>query len=185
MKQIWHDIDLWLQKNINTIYLDLLNGAKEKDVLSFEKKTRLKLPDAFKSSLHIHDGQGGEAASLFGGWQLLSLKHILGEWQLMKRLFDEGKLNAPAKSPPTIKPVWWNTKWIPIAANNLGDLICIDLDPTDKGIVGQIIMFQHMDEQRKLLSNGFEQWLKQYLNDFSSGKFVVSGEQLIFKGNKE
>ncbi len=181
---MWDDIEMWLQKNINLIYLDLLSGAKEKDISSFEKKTGCKLPEQFKNSLRIHDGQGGDASSLFGGWQILSLKHSLGEWQLMKRLFDEGKLNAKAQSPPTIKPVWWNIKWIPIAANNLGDLICIDLDPTNLGVVGQIIMFKHMDEDRELLSDGFKNWLGKYLKDLTSGKYAVDGNQLVFKGDK-
>lgn len=44
---------------------------------------------------------------------------------------------------PGIKPMLWNSKWIPIAENGAGDYLCLDTDPADGGCYGQVLYFWH------------------------------------------
>lgn len=73
------------------------------------------------------------------------------EWETNCELMSAGDLDNPEVGDPRVKSVAWSKKWIPIAANGAGDLICVDLDPTRKGNKGQVIYVNHEGEGRTVV----------------------------------
>ena len=78
----------------------------------------------------------------------------------MAELNDGGDFDdLEATADEGIKEVWWNTKWLPIASNGLGDLICFDLAPAKGGNKGQVITFRHDQGRRERLAWSLGEWL--------------------------
>lgn len=184
MQKIWNKIENWLKSHNSAIFNNLSSGATEEKIMRIEDEMNIQFPEDFKQSYLIHNGQESETTPLIEEWELLSLEYILDEWHIMKNLYDQGRfLDATSKPIGEVKSDWWNPKWIPIASNGAGDLVCLDLDPAVGGNIGQIISFWHMDEQREKLADNFKSWLQQFANDLENGKYKVkkSGELIKIK----
>jgi cell wall assembly regulator SMI1 len=186
MKEIWTKIDHWLELNCHEILEDLLAGVTIEEIINLEQELDIKLPDLFKQCYQIHNGQDGSASGLLGEWELFSLANIKNEWNVMKDLVDDGTFTNITSQPDFgIKSDWWNEKWIPIAGNGAGDLICMDLDPATGGNVGQIITFFHTEANRYKLADDLEIWLEEFANDLENGKYKVRKNGRLTKiGNK-
>nr|WP_246183482.1 SMI1/KNR4 family protein [Paenibacillus methanolicus] len=68
---------------------------------------------------------------------LSPISDIIRTWTFLQEEFDPDELEAE-EIDHEIKPCLWNSKWIPIASNGGGDYLCIDTDPSDAGVVGQV-----------------------------------------------
>jgi cell wall assembly regulator SMI1 len=179
MQASWKRIEAWLKGNAPEILVQLLKGAKDNEISSAEKAMSIKFPADVKASYRIHNGQDGRAAPLMGEWQLLSLKNMVSQWKIMKKLVDDGKFeDAIAKPIGSVRADWYNPKWIPVAYNGAGDFHCLDLDPPPRGHVGQIISFWHMDEKRQMLAKNFSEWLETFANDLEAGKYKFQDGRL-------
>ncbi|SRR5258708_25640677 len=185
MQTTWKRIESWLAANAPKILNDLLPGATDEQFRSAEKLLGVEFPDDVKTSYNIHNGQQGLTAPLIGEWQLLSLKDIVSQWEIMKDLFDAGKFNNVTSTPiGPIKTDWWNVKWIPVAYNGAGDLYCLDLDPALGGDVGQIISFWHMEDRRERLAKNFQEWLQGFADDLEDGKYKLEKGRLVISKKK-
>jgi cell wall assembly regulator SMI1 len=65
---------------------------------------------------------------------------------------------------------------IPITANGGGDGFCLDLDPGEKGLQGQVIEFIHDSGSRKLEAPSFRSWFVQLVNGVEDGSIVYDEE---------
>ncbi|GME76631.1 unnamed protein product [Ambrosiozyma monospora] len=70
-----------------------------------------------------------------------------------------------------IKNVWWAPKWIPFTEDGAGQHYFIDLDPTDKGTVGQLGSFDHEVGIDMLLGKSFHEFFSNYVRDIYDGKY--------------
>ena len=91
MEKIWEQIVNWLTANASEIADDILSGVTQEEITELEKYMQVKFPEDFKQSYLIHNGQQGYVDPLMGEWELLSLEHIKSEWDVMKKLYDEGE----------------------------------------------------------------------------------------------
>jgi cell wall assembly regulator SMI1 len=163
----WKRIDAWLEQHQPKLKETLCPGASDADFKAVEKAVGAKLPADFKMAYKIHDGQkfaeGNLVPPLEGNEEsyfLLSLKHLLEEWQTWKGLLDAGEFKDQASGPDKgIRSQWWHPGWIPFASNGGGDFLCIDLAPTEEGVSGQVITMSHESAKRELLAGCFAEWL--------------------------
>jgi cell wall assembly regulator SMI1 len=70
-----------------------------------------------------------------------------------------------------IKDVWWNSKWIPITYNDQGDHLCIDLDPEEGGIAGQVIDWWHERGATHVVATNVAEWLGLVVSDLQQARF--------------
>lgn len=179
MQAIWKRIEEWLEENAPEILNSLLPGATSKELQAAENLMSITFPDDVKKSYCIHNGQRSLAAPLMGEWQLLSLKDMMIQWKIMKKLVDTGKFNdASGKPIGSVRAEWYNLKWIPLTYNGAGDFQCLDLAPPPGGDVGQIITFWHMDGKREKLAPSFRFCLQEFANDLEQGKYEVEDGRL-------
>lgn len=164
MEDFWKKVEIHLKKHDLEGYNTLNSPALDQDLEVLENSIGCKLPEDFKSSLKIHNGQKNFADTLFDGDLLLSTKMIADEWQIWKDLLDDGDFEGFNSEPQEgIKDHWWNALWIPITYNGAGDHICIDLDPAIGGKKGQIITMWHDHGERKILAPGFTEWFARFI----------------------
>lgn len=145
--------------------LHLYAGATEENLNQVEQILELTLPEQIKSFYRIHNGQSDEVEStcFLRNLTLSPLAEVIENWTFLQEEFDPEELGVDAQQG--IKPVAWNTKWIPIASNGGGDYLCIDTDPTEEGTVGQVLYFWHDWEYRSVEATSFFEFVEIALQE--------------------
>jgi len=169
MKRLWEKLEAIVQDTDPDLLADLAPPATDAEIATLEPALGMSLPADFVACLKIHNGQHGNSHGLFDGSEFLSTSRILQEWRIWKGLLDGGDFEGAEPSPQSsIRPVWWSPAWIPFTYNGAGDHLCLDLDPTDVGIRGQIITLWHDDAVRAKQADSFMQWLTQYVEQMQT-----------------
>lgn len=165
MNQLWLDLESYLRRHNPQLLADLNPPASSAQVKDLEEQLGVTLPADFVQCLTLHNGQMGHAEGLFEGYEFLSARKILLEWSALRRLLDRGDLDEPLGKPdPAVLHTWWNTLWIPFAANGAGDNLCIDLTPGAAGNLGQVISYSHEFPRRSVKAPSFYLWFEALAN---------------------
>lgn len=186
IEELWHTYEAWLSEHFEKS-LEYLNPAVTEDhLLILEKSLNNNLPDDYRAWLKTHNGQTVETTGLLFSNEFLSVSRLLEEWLGMKKLCDSEEHAEGGESIPkgAIKPVWWDTNWLPISADGSGKLVCIDLTPSDKGVDGQIIDVDYKTAQRQVLANSFTEYVATYISDLELKEYRYSKEHGKLVPNK-
>jgi cell wall assembly regulator SMI1 len=184
LRKTWDRIEAWLSRHAPDILAELCDGADEADLRWAEEQIGVTFPKSVRESYLIHDGADGVA--LLGYWDFLSVNQMVTAWKKLKQCYDK-RYFAPEpdqlpegdgtpKSP--IQPHWWNRKWIPFTESD-GHHFCMDLDPADGGVAGQVLMWDRAMGDRVLLGESFEGWWKQFAADLESGVRAPDSEGVL------
>jgi cell wall assembly regulator SMI1 len=65
---------------------------------------------------------------------------------------------------------------IPLTDNHDNNHVFLDLDPTEKGTVGQIVFLQKEEGPRAKLGNNLNEWLCQFAKDLEAGKYLYDAD---------
>lgn len=156
MNRLWIDLESYLRRHNPQLLADLNPPASHNQIKDLEAQLGVTLPSDFVQCLMLHDGQLGNAEGLFDGYEFLSARKIFLEWSAISRLLERGDLDEPLGKPdPAVSHAWWDTQWIPFAANGAGDNLCIDLAPAAAGTVGQVISYSHEFPRRSVKAPSF------------------------------
>jgi cell wall assembly regulator SMI1 len=181
----WKRIETWLAANAPDLRKSLRPPAKDAALGKLRAKLGMALPADLVESLQIHDGQKSDAdIGLFpsGTWELgalpsfrlLSAAEIGREWKMMKELHDMGEFaGRKAAAQRGVRADWWNLAWIPIADDGGGDYMCLDLAPAKGGAAGQLILFFHDMDERRLLARSLAAWLTRLARGIETGKYEI------------
>jgi cell wall assembly regulator SMI1 len=182
--EVWSRIETILSDKFPEVLANFNSSATSTDLAALMTISQNKVSDVI-DFYKIHDGQKHYHLAFSSPWRLLSVKHIQSNLEAMNDEViadweaeglspdDEAEANGP------VKPVLWNEKWIPVAANGGGDLLCIDLDPDLGGQIGQVIVWWHETVLREVLYTSFSELLNDYLRDLQTGLFeFVEGKGL-------
>jgi cell wall assembly regulator SMI1 len=107
-------------------------------------------------------------------WRILPTREIASEWDRLCSVSIAVPFRYEVKTSGPVKATWWNPAWVPIAECGTGDVVCIDLDPSGGGAIGQIILYQHDYEERKVLHTCLLDWLRECADDLDHGKYVYA-----------
>lgn len=95
-----------------------------------------------------------------------------------------------------VRAVYWSEKWVPIFTIE-HQLLCVDLDPTSEGAIGQVIRVGLDGDERTIVADSvgdlFDRIVIAYeagdlhLMDFGSGEEIVSrdGCRPVFFGEED
>lgn len=169
----WGRIKAWYAENAHDLTDSLAAGASEAAIEQFERAIGARLPDDFKESLRVHDGDGWWVPNRNG--ELLSLDGILGQWRMYSDWQAKGEYATDdwraddVRGP--IKPVFWNKKRIYVTDNS-GDHLTLDLDPPPGGRYGQVLHHSHEVGPTEVVASGWGEFLRVLVDDLESGKYV-------------
>lgn len=124
--------------------LNLQSGANDDELQLLENTLGVTVPDEVKSFYKVYNGQVWNPGvnSFVRNLTLSPISEIIDNWKFLEEEFDPDDDMEPDIGEE-MKPFLWNSKWIPIAENGGGDYLCIDTDPSEKGIVGQVLYYWH------------------------------------------
>lgn len=92
----------------------------------------------------------------------VNFEDMIYEWLGWEGLYGDESLNKPDRfsSFPenTVKRLYCNRKWIPVAVDNGGNCIGIDLDPDISGKFGQVINFGRDEKKKYVFADSIEEF---------------------------
>jgi cell wall assembly regulator SMI1 len=145
--------------------LNLLPGASEEDFKLLENKLGVKLPEEMKAIYRVHNGQVWDVKSecFARNLTLTPISKIIEDWEFLNDEFDPDDLEPEIE--PEIKPFMWNPKWIPFAYNGAGDYVCLDTDPSEIGVSGQVVYYFHDWGSREVEGNDLFEFIEICLEE--------------------
>jgi cell wall assembly regulator SMI1/ankyrin repeat protein len=165
----WQRIEKCLEDRGSDVLESLGDPADNSELAALERTLRVKLPEDFKESCLVHNGQRDAQldAPLIPpleefdeGRTLLNLEAIETEWGQWNDNYKQGEFDDQESDPDKgIRNDWWNPKWIPFAWDGGGNSLCLDMAPTKAGRAGQVITMSHESGRRVLLAGSFSEWL--------------------------
>ncbi len=152
--------------------------ASDKKIASFEADLGFELlPDLKKFYQHC-----GYEWSCDGNYSFSGLKQIHDRWKMLRTSLEEF-MHEPewvARAQPSggkLKPAYWNPKWIPFAIDGCGNLICVDHDPGENGVLGQLVFMELQDGQGPFVDErDLSAFLASQLQLINDGKYEVEEE---------
>jgi cell wall assembly regulator SMI1 len=171
----WRRIESWLSANAPAAAALLRPAATPSEIAAAEVALGRPLPPDFLASVRRHDGQV-DTIELFDGWKLLSLAGIVDYWQMLDGLLQAGTFDTgeSIETRGSVQPVWWTSAWIPALVNVSGDVLSLDVEPTQGGNVGQVVLFRHDDPRRDVVATSFAAWLTELAEDLEAGSYDVT-----------
>lgn len=171
----WATITAWLLVNAPLVLSQFRPAAGADDIANAERALKVNFPDDYKTFLSIHDGQN-EFAAMVGGGALLPIEEVTSTWRRIQG--EQTKLN-PERVDQGIRAVDCSSGWIPISRSARGrDYLCIDLDPAQGGVQGQIIEYVVDSNERRLIAKSFADLLSLYFVQLQSGELTFDDEDL-------
>jgi cell wall assembly regulator SMI1 len=152
MKQIISQIkDIYSQYESKHLIEKPLKKASINEIFKFEKLIKGKLPENYLLYLTINDFH----FDFYKEIKLWDLEMVQIKWLEMRPLADSELMSMKADAHlegfmtnwdnKQIQFCWWDKAWIPIAGNDSGTLICIDLAPGINGIKYQLLNFDQIN----------------------------------------
>lgn len=164
----------------------IIEPATEEELAEFEQELGFALPDYYREFLLKND----YAVLLRGNYRLMTLSQIRYRCAMMKDLVENKNYNDAAATEKyesnwygrEIKPMLWNTAWLPFALDSGGNMRCIDPDPDVEGIRGQIIGTDVSEGPYLQGSISLGHFLKRHLTALEEGDYdlVDEGDGHVF-----
>ncbi|ATP40377.1 SMI1/KNR4 family protein [Solibacillus sp. R5-41] len=146
--------------------LNLQSGASDEEFQLLEDTLGVLLPEEMKSFYRVYNGQVWVTGvnPFVRNLTLSPTSEIIDNWIFLQEEFDPDEDVEP-DIEKELKSLLWNSKWIPIAVNGGGDYLCIDTDPSEAGVVGQILYFWHDWGNRSIEAKNIFEFVEICLNE--------------------
>ncbi len=180
MKELVDRLKDLLKESFPEVLESLNPGASDIQIDNVEKSIGFKIPQEVVELYKIHDGQSGDIG-LFCGLPFLSLSEAMLEWETWKEVFDEGftDLDTNIISIPSgyIKEVYANKYYFPISKDYGGNNIVIDMDPDERGRVGQIINSGRDEEMRYVIGLSLTDFIKFIIHQLENKNIRIEKDE--------
>jgi len=172
MEEIWSKFEDWLSSNHEDGLNDLNPPITDGELGELEELQTIlgvQLPKDLVDFLKVHNGGGGSLIYLEGEsipFEFSTSKGIRNNW-------DSCTLNLQN----TIQDLEDGDRFledsvrvlIPFAHNGAGDLLCLDLDPQEPGIV----VVWHEGPEVRDVGGSFESWFSEYVDGVLNGEIIM------------
>ena len=152
--------------------------APEEELARLEARMRLALPEQLRALLESHDGCRANRyplnmrATRPTNWRTMPTAEVADQWEMLSAIAAGTPLPSTIQTVGPVQPVWWSAQWIPVFECGMGDVICVDAAPAVSGHAGQLILYEHDFEERKVLYPSILDWLREYAADLERGEYV-------------
>lgn len=179
VRTAWKRLKRWSVAHLPQFGRDDPAPVSEKQLQEFEAAIGQRLPKDVRESYRVYDGQCAGVGIAYG-LAVVSLREALGHWEGWRdgygKNVEDGSaagLDSSCTSFPDgfIRPVYFDSGWIPLTYDSSGNHIAIDLNPGPKGTKGQVIVFGPDDEFHPVLALSWGQFLTDLADEFEAGNY--------------
>lgn len=185
MKTVMERLEKWLEAHLPELRQDLAPGCSEAELAAFESLVGSPFPEGLKQLYRLHDGQHGVASSgPFYGLNFLSLAAAKAQWESWKDIIEqwspeemtEASEFCTSATPGAIQTLYANRFWIPFAYDYGGNHLGVDLDPGERGTLGQVINFGSDEEDKYVVGRSVDTFMSWLVGQLESGNFAIREE---------
>lgn len=165
----------WLLQNAPPLHATLRPGVPESQLDTLEVIIGRNLPAAFRTLYRWHNGQD---------WGVFGLKFECLEgvrqewdfWQEIGQQYPEFATDIPSHSHPTgaIRDAYTTPGWLGFLTDGGGNSVGLDLNPGPMGKSGQVITFGRDEEQKYVLADSLDTFLRGYVARLEAGRVHVA-----------
>ena len=180
IQDLWSRLEKWADANAPDILSDLNPGATADQIRALESELGLTLPDAFKTSLAVHNGEddGWPCKVFVNRGAYLSTSRIVEEWRQRQESgedLDEDPDELIRQDVITVEgpvqPKMFLTSWVPFLECN-GDVFwAMDFSPAAGGRKGQIIEVDWESCSWKVVADSFVEFFENYVTALEEGEY--------------
>ena len=162
--EIWERLDAFLA-SIDGASAELGPPATDAQIALCEATLSISLPPDFEQSLRCHNG-AGRVLFLIGDHRLWPIDEIIS-LNMKHRSLHGGNEFSSGDITGRVKDHIYNPLWISIGDNGGNSGIAIDLDPGEKGSLGQILGIY--EDETVVLADSVTSFLSQVVDEIESG----------------
>ncbi|WP_135228126.1 SMI1/KNR4 family protein [Deinococcus fonticola] len=167
-------IESWYAAHVPAIQASLRPGVPEEELNDVEARTGLKLPEAYRTLYRWHDGQEFGPGGMFGMTfqSLARVEQVWERWQDLLHGSPDLNTNIPSQShpPDAIQEAYITRGWLSFLEDGGGSGVGIDLNPGLEGVVGQVINFGRDEQEKYVLADSLDAFLREYLRRLETGR---------------
>jgi cell wall assembly regulator SMI1 len=176
IEEKWMAIDEWLAQHAPVVAGGLGGPALASELASAERAVG-SLPASYRESVLTHNGESTREVWLFGSQSLLPLADVVAQWQFIAGYPPIDLEGIEGEFPEELDVAAWPSAWIPFAYDGSGGYLHLDLAPSSKGRVGQVLQ-STSDAEYRVVAPDFETFLGIFLEHLRSGAFRARGDRL-------
>lgn len=162
--EIWKRLDALLA-SVDGASAELSPPATDAQIALCEASLSISLPSDFQQSLRCHDGVGG-ILFLVGNFRLWPIAEII-DLNMKHRSLHGDNESSSGDVSGRVKDLTFNPLWISIGDNGGNSGIAIDLDPGEKGSLGQILGLY--EDEIVVLADSITTFLGRVVDEIESG----------------
>jgi len=185
--ELWQQLESWAGEHAPAMLEDLNPGAADEQLAALEETLGLRLPEDFKTSLSVHDGENdGWPSRVFAdmGAYLPAeriVEHVQMHQQVARQIgiefSDEERAEQMEEGIITVdgpvKPSFFEPGWVPILDCN-GDVFwALDFSPAEGGVKGQVIRVDLECTEWSVVAPDFRRFLSDYVEALVSGGYEL------------
>ncbi len=174
---MFENIESILKKKAPLILEAFQGAAEESKIEKLESLVGTVLPNDFKKMYRSRNGfDNSKFANLFYGLPFLGLEEII---KAQEKIKSSNSMEPLRYADPEIKKDYtFNAKRIPIGDDSGTSLLCVDLDPSNTGSYGQVILVDYEMGVALKLNSSVEELVKQFESDLSNDKYSLQEDAL-------
>jgi len=174
----WLIIEQWLVNNANDIFNSLNEPAEEKGIKEISTLINLKLPNDFKKLYLVHNGiDDSKMANLFYGFTFNPIEEIINDINLFSTLKNNNDILKYTDKGINDTYMFSNNR-LPIGSDSSHCYICLDLNPSNEGTYGQVILLDTEYNIALLLASSISELLNIFINDLKNNKYYLAEDAL-------
>jgi cell wall assembly regulator SMI1 len=168
---LWERIEMVLRESVPATATTLAPPATDLEIEELESAIDLALPEEFRASLRIHNGQNDPTRchSFVIEGMLATTEQIAATWRMLTEI-DVDLRNQAVGSYVT----WWDRNWIPFTVGD-GDHLCINLNPRLSATpsLGEIVCHVHDSTYERGIATSYGDWLASVAMKLEGGRFTI------------
>lgn len=175
LENLWTEIIAWFRAQGAPDYQDLTPGkygASAEEITQLERKMEREVPEDFKEHLRFFNKY---YCVDFLEYSNFDIQHMLEHRDCFNMLKADGAFEESERhmepSHRRVRHTWWHEFWLPFAEDGGGNLICLDLDPSDEGTFGQIFFWERDAGPCIPEACSFTEFVRQCRDEILSGKY--------------
>jgi cell wall assembly regulator SMI1 len=161
MSNLTERLDSWLRKNRPSYYKRLLPGVQKSHLLALESSLGFALPRSFHDLYIWKNGQDGSLDS-----NPFQFNRDFLPLESAKESYD---ICVECSGDWEPKKHMWSNRWFPFLQRWGGDLLCVDMEGSFTGTVGQVLDFFHDSDDRTIVAPSLDTWLESFVMTLERG----------------
>ncbi len=172
LKNRWKIISKWIRDNDLKEVTGFNPPTTIKQILKVENELGVKLPKDYSSFLLLQNGQD-EFGVMLHTCPLIPIEELNDNYYRLQEPYDKTEQLIKTNNDERIKKIEISKKWIPIGVSSSGySYFILDLDPTKKGVKGQIFL-KHIDSNYyTYIASNFKEFLSEFFTGLQRNELV-------------